>query len=94
MQAAAHWLAIPPGDANYRTDAATVVLQEKSELVGMRAHMHLRGKSIEFRAVYPNGESEILLEHPQVRFQLAALLLPGDAQAAAARHAHRSRRGV
>jgi hypothetical protein len=67
MQAAAHWLAIPPGEANYRTSAVSV-LQEDSYLMGMRAHMHLRGKSFEFRAVYPSGESEILLSIPAYDF--------------------------
>jgi hypothetical protein len=28
----------------------------------MRAHVHLRGKSFQFRAVYPNGKNEILLD--------------------------------
>jgi hypothetical protein len=30
--------------------------------------MHLRGKSMEFRAVYPTGEKEILLDVPQYSF--------------------------
>jgi Copper type II ascorbate-dependent monooxygenase, C-terminal domain len=67
MQAAAHWLAIPPGEANFHT-SAVAVLREDSYLVGMRAHMHLRGKSFEFRAVYPNGETEVLLSIPKYDF--------------------------
>jgi len=67
MQAAAHWLQIPPGEANYKIDATTI-MRENVELVGMRAHMHLRGKSMMFRAVYPNGESEILLDVPKYDF--------------------------
>ena len=34
----------------------------------MRAHMHLRGKSFIFRAVYPNGEPETLLDIPHFDF--------------------------
>ncbi len=68
MQAAAHWLAIPPGDANYRVEAATTI-REPVSLVGMRAHMHLRGKSFLFRAVYPTGETETLLDIPQYDFE-------------------------
>jgi hypothetical protein len=30
--------------------------------------MHLRGKSMEFRAVYPNGEREVLLNVPNYDF--------------------------
>ena len=67
MQAAAHWLEIPPGEANYRIEASAV-LRETATLVAMRAHMHLRGKSFVFRAVYPNGETETLLNIPRYDF--------------------------
>jgi hypothetical protein len=67
MQAAAHWLQIPPGEANYKIEAGTI-MRDNVELVGMRVHMHLRGKSMMFRAVYPNGESEILLDVPKYDF--------------------------
>ena len=67
VQAAAHWLSIPPGEANYKT-SATVIIREASYLVGMRAHMHLRGKSFQFRAVYPTGETETLLDIPKYDF--------------------------
>jgi hypothetical protein len=67
MQAMATGLRIPPMDANYRTEAS-VTMQQTVRLVGMRAHMHLRGKSFQFRAVYPNGETEILLDVPKFDF--------------------------
>jgi len=67
MQAAAHWLAIPPQEANYRVQA-TEQIRETSYLVGMRAHMHLRGKSFTFRALYPGGEAETLLDIPKYDF--------------------------
>ena len=67
MQAAAYWLAIPPNEANFHTSAVSIV-QQDSYLLGMRAHMHLRGKSFEFRAIYPTGETEILLSIPKYDF--------------------------
>lgn len=67
MQAAAHWLSIPPNEPNYRIQAVETI-HEPSYLVGMRAHMHLRGKSFRFRALYPDGESEILLDVPKYDF--------------------------
>jgi hypothetical protein len=67
MQSAAHWLAIPPGEANYRV-TATETIREPAMLVGMRAHMHLRGKSFTFRARYPGGEVETLLDIPNFDF--------------------------
>jgi hypothetical protein len=60
-------LAIPPGNPNFRVEAS-VTIQEPVYLAGMRAHMHLRGKSFQFRAVYPTGESEILLNIPKFDF--------------------------
>ncbi len=60
-------LNIPPGDANYRVDASGMMGQEV-KLVAIRAHMHLRGKSMEVRAVYPTGETEILLNVPKYDF--------------------------
>jgi hypothetical protein len=67
MTASNHWFSIPPGAADHRVDSS-VVLDQPVSLVGMRAHMHLRGKSFEFRAVYPTGESEILLRIPRYSF--------------------------
>ncbi len=58
---------IPPGAANHRVDAV-VTLHADSKLISMRPHMHLRGKSMEYRAVYPTGEKEILLRVPRYDF--------------------------
>jgi hypothetical protein len=67
MEAMDPGLAIPPGDPSYRVEA-TAVMSQPVSLVGMRAHMHLRGKSFQFRAVYPTGETEILLDIPKFDF--------------------------
>lgn len=58
---------IPPGASDYRVEASTT-LQSDSVLVSLKPHMHLRGKWMEFRAVYPTGEKEILLSVPQYSF--------------------------
>ena len=60
-------LHIPPGAADYRVDASGAVGQAM-KLVAIRAHMHLRGKSMELRAVYPSGETEVLLSVPKYDF--------------------------
>lgn len=67
LQAMAPWLSIPPGVPDYKIDAA-VTLSRPASLLGMRAHMHLRGKSFVFRAVYPDGTSETLLDIPHYDF--------------------------
>ena len=67
MQVMEPSLTIPPGNGNFRVDAS-LVIPRAARLAGMRAHMHLRGKSFQFRAVYPNGETEILLDIPKYDF--------------------------
>ncbi len=59
--------AIPPGAANHRVGSA-LTLQADCKLISMRPHMHLRGKSMEFQAVYPTGEKELLLRVPRYDF--------------------------
>jgi hypothetical protein len=53
-------LKIPAGDPNYRVDSV-FDLGTEVQLTGMQPHMHTRGKDFEFRAIYPNGQTETLL---------------------------------
>jgi hypothetical protein len=54
---------IPPGDANYRADASFEVGADV-KLTGLHPHMHGRGKDFEYRVVFPNGETRVLLSVP------------------------------
>jgi hypothetical protein len=54
---------IPPGDPNYRVDAAFDVPREVT-LVALHPHMHTRGKDFEYRLVFPTGETQTLLKVP------------------------------
>jgi|SRR5579875_584172 len=58
---------VPPGDPDYRVDSR-VTLHAPSTLVSLLPHMHLRGKSFEFRVVFPDGRSEILLRVPHYSY--------------------------
>jgi hypothetical protein len=58
---------IPPGDPNYRVDA-DVTIDSDVRVLGFTPHMHLRGKSFEFRAVFPDGTREVLLRVPKYDF--------------------------
>ena len=58
---------IPPGDPSYRVDADTTV-DSDVRVIGFTPHMHLRGKSFEFRAVLPDGSREVLLRVPKYDF--------------------------
>lgn len=65
--AAARNLVIPPGDPNYETRAA-FTFAEDSHIWGFMPHMHLRGKDFEYKLVYPDGTSKILLKVPKYEF--------------------------
>ncbi|MBZ5609946.1 MAG: thiol-disulfide isomerase [Acidobacteriia bacterium] len=60
-------LAIPAGDANYRMESRVETVAPVT-IVSFMPHMHLRGKSMEFRVTYPTGETEVLLSVPRYDF--------------------------
>jgi len=67
MEAMAPWIMLPPGEADIPVTAA-LTMRDPVRLMGIRPHMHLRGKSFEVRAVYPGGETEVLLSVPKFNF--------------------------
>jgi thiol-disulfide isomerase/thioredoxin len=68
---------IPPGANNHRV-ASSYQFDHDAMLTMLFPHMHLRGKSFRYEAVYPSGEREVLLDVPrydfnwQLRYELAA----------------------
>jgi len=60
-------LRIPPGDANHRVEADFRFGQD-ALLYALFPHMHLRGKSFRFEAIYPDKTREILLDVPRYSF--------------------------
>jgi peroxiredoxin len=60
-------LAIPPGANNYEAKSATTFTQD-ARLFSLMPHMHLRGKDFEYRVVFPDGKSDILLRVPRYDF--------------------------
>jgi len=59
-----HTFTIPAGDPNYELKTE-IVLSQPVQLTWLQPHMHMRGKSYQVRAIYPTGESEILLKVPR-----------------------------
>jgi len=59
--------AIPPGDPNYEVKS-NYTFNEAAHLYSFMPHMHLRGKDFEYRAVFPDGTSKILLSVPKYDF--------------------------
>ncbi len=61
-------LRIPPGAKDHTVEAAHQFSQD-TWLYSMAPHMHLRGKSFQFEAIYPNGSREVLLNVPRWNFE-------------------------
>lgn len=58
---------IPPYDPDYRAEAR-VTLHRNGTLISLLPHMHMRGKSFEFRVIYPDGRTRILLRVPHYSY--------------------------
>jgi mono/diheme cytochrome c family protein len=58
---------IPPGDPNHEVRASRTFTTDVL-LTSMTPHMHVRGKSMTYTAIYPDGRTEILLHVPQYDF--------------------------
>jgi peroxiredoxin len=59
--------AIPPGEPMHKVVSKTTF--DKDVIVySMFPHMHLRGKSFQFEAIYPDGKRDILLSVPNYDF--------------------------
>jgi hypothetical protein len=67
-------LKIPPGARDHKVTSATT-LRKDVNLWALLPHMHLRGKSFEYRAVYPDGKTETLLSVPRYDFGWQATYL-------------------
>jgi peroxiredoxin len=58
---------IPAGAANHKVVSSTRFSKD-AELLSLMPHMHLRGKDFQFKAFYPDGRTEILLNVPSYDF--------------------------
>ena len=60
--------AIPPNDSNYQAPTMDITILKDVELVRLRPHAHLRGKSTSYKVTYPNGRQETVLSVPHYDF--------------------------
>jgi peroxiredoxin len=61
-------LVIPAGADNQPVEASTQTLPSDAQILAFMPHMHLRGKSFLYEAVYANGKRETLLDVPKYDF--------------------------
>jgi Copper type II ascorbate-dependent monooxygenase, C-terminal domain len=60
--------AIPPNTPNWESPRAEAMFTQDVELVWMFPHMHVRGKEMTYRLVYPDGKTETVLSVPHYDF--------------------------
>jgi peroxiredoxin len=71
---------IPAGADNYEVQADSFALPMDVQLLQLFPHMHFRGKSFTYEAVYPDGRKEMLLDVPrydfgwQLTYELSSML--------------------
>lgn len=58
---------IPPGHPNYES-RSFFEFREDAHILSFMPHMHLRGKDFEYRLIYPDGTSKVLLRVPKYNF--------------------------
>ena len=58
---------IPPGENDQRV-ASAIEFRDDSHIWALFPHTHLRGKDWEYRLVYPDGRSEVVLSVPKYDF--------------------------
>jgi hypothetical protein len=63
---------IPPGAENHKVTACWT-FQRDVRLISFMPHMHVRGKSMTYEAIYPDGRREILLSVPRYDFHWQTL---------------------
>ena len=60
--------AIPPNEADYLAPPMEITFLKDVEIVRLRPHAHVRGKSAQYRVTYPDGRDEIVLNVPGYDF--------------------------
>lgn len=59
---------IPPNNANYVAPPMDIAFLKDVEIVRLRPHAHVRGKSSQYKVTYPDGHEEIVLNVPHYDF--------------------------
>ncbi len=59
---------IPPNDGNWESPIAQTEFMEDAEMVWMMPHMHLRGKDMTYKLIFPDGREQVILSVPHYDF--------------------------
>jgi hypothetical protein len=67
LQIANRGFVIPPGASDFAVDSK-LTLQGDARIVALNPHMHVRGKTFEFRVATPGSDPQVLLRVPHYDF--------------------------
>jgi hypothetical protein len=70
--------AIPPNEGNYKSPPFDLTFTADVELVEFMPHMHVRGKSMTYHLVYPDGRDQVVLNVPKYDFNWQLLYQPAN----------------
>ncbi len=70
--------AIPPNEADYKSPPFDLTFTADVELVEFMPHMHVRGKSMTYHLVYPDGRDQVVLSVPKYDFNWQLLYQPAN----------------
>jgi hypothetical protein len=70
--------AIPPNEGNYKSPPFDLTFTADVELVEFMPHMHVRGKSMTYHLVYPDGRDRVVLSVPKYDFNWQLLYQPAN----------------
>ena len=70
--------AIPPNEGNYKSPPFDLTFTADVELVEFMPHMHVRGKSMTYHLVYPDGRDQVVLSVPKYDFNWQLLYQPAN----------------
>ncbi|HEX6897152.1 MAG TPA: thiol-disulfide isomerase [Bryobacteraceae bacterium] len=65
---AKNWTFAIPAGATHHEVRSMIELGSDVTLVSLQPHMHYRGRDYEYKAIYPSGETEVLLRVPNYDF--------------------------
>ena len=68
---------IPAGATSHEV-RSSYTFKDDVHLTSLMPHMHLRGKDFEFKAVFPDGTSKVLLSVPKYDFNWQTYYIPKD----------------
>jgi hypothetical protein len=68
--------AIPPNEPNYQSPPAEAEFGADAWMVQMMPHMHLRGKDMTYRLIFPDGREEVILNVPKYDFNWQLVYQP------------------